>query len=176
MDNEKIILSNSPDAATYKENLSGWVSRTGRFWGKDGHMAKWDGATHTKCRCGIIFPKNSYCKTCAEKRRLEKFKAKPVMVWNGKDALYSDSEDRYYGEWEGVNNEDRKVSFESMNFIICERTEWRELSDDFFEDSLCEDVGNDELIDLIHDFNENLKEIQTNCWEPGLYRAVLEEE
>jgi len=53
--------------------------------------------------------------------------------------------------------------------------EWRELEEDFFEDSLPEDVENEELLELIKDFNLQLMEIPTNCWAPGMYRAILKE-
>jgi len=62
-----------------------------------------------------------------------------------------------------------------MDFIICDQMEWRELEEDFFEDSLPEDVENEELLELIKDFNLQLMEIPTNCWAPGMYRAILKE-
>src|ERR1035441_3784975 len=91
----KIVLYDSPEAATFQTGLSGWVSRTGRWWGNDEHMARWEGCTHKKCACGEITEKG-YCKACRDKKDDEKFWARPRVEWDGKAMLYSEWNDKYY--------------------------------------------------------------------------------
>ena len=44
-DIKQIILPESPEAASV-QTVTGWVSRTGRYWGNDERMARYDGSTH----------------------------------------------------------------------------------------------------------------------------------
>ena len=39
---EKIVTYDSAEAASI-QTVTGWVSRSGRFWGNDEHMARYDG-------------------------------------------------------------------------------------------------------------------------------------
>ena len=41
-----IIMEESPEAAEYRTDISGWVSCNGNYYGKDERMARYDGATH----------------------------------------------------------------------------------------------------------------------------------
>jgi len=43
---KEIIKYDSPDSAKYVKNIEGWVSKNGKFFGKDEHIARWDGCTH----------------------------------------------------------------------------------------------------------------------------------
>ena len=76
---EKIILQDSPEAATFKTGLSGWVSREGRFWGDNEDSARWEGSTHRKCEtCETIVPRNRICcNECTEKRAQSAYENAP---------------------------------------------------------------------------------------------------
>ena len=67
------IFPESTEAATFMK-VEGWVSRDGRFYGKDERTARWGGATHIYCReCGEPCPKNwLVCEACREKKDKEK--------------------------------------------------------------------------------------------------------
>ena len=47
MAEKQIIMEDSPEAASI-QTVTGWVSRTGRFWGNDERMARFDGSTHNR--------------------------------------------------------------------------------------------------------------------------------
>ena len=70
-ENKKVIMFDSDEAAQYKTNLSGWVSRDNHFFGEDEHMARYVGCTHRKCEdCGEPTEKGwLVCDNCREKRR-----------------------------------------------------------------------------------------------------------
>ena len=60
---EKIVMYDSPEAATYRTDIKGWVSRDGHFYGDNGpsaeHGARWSGCTHMNCKCGTSMRKES---------------------------------------------------------------------------------------------------------------------
>ncbi|WP_206601766.1 hypothetical protein [Herbaspirillum aquaticum] len=92
------IPYSSPEAASL-QTVTGWVSRDGRFWGDDEHMARFCGATHRQCKqCEAVEIKidRLYCDSCLELRRIEKYKAMPREQWDGAALLYLDGTDRYF--------------------------------------------------------------------------------
>jgi hypothetical protein len=94
---QPIILRDSTEAAQYKTNLSGWVSRNGHYWGEDEHMARYDGSTHTKCeKCGTVHSNHSYCSPCYKAAKEAKFDALPVEKWDGFTPLCLFDSDRYF--------------------------------------------------------------------------------
>lgn len=77
-----VVRYDSPEAATYKTGIEGWVSRDGHFYGKDEHMARWAGCTHLICKdCGQEHPRNSWCQPCHNRKRQEKFLAFPEIPY-----------------------------------------------------------------------------------------------
>jgi hypothetical protein len=97
MSNQPMVLYDSPEAATYQTGLTGWVSRDGRFWDTDEHMARWSGCTHKKCpNCGTINEVSSFCKPCRDKEMNEKFAAFPVEKWDGDTPLCIFDTDKYF--------------------------------------------------------------------------------
>lgn len=96
MENKNILID-SDEAATYM-TVEGWVSRHGRFYGKNEEFAKYDGCTHRYCKqCGTIIEKSHViCKTCIEKGEDEKYFGLKEVDWDGILPLYSDSLDKYY--------------------------------------------------------------------------------
>ena len=86
MSEQKVILSTSDEAARHVENISGWVSRHGRFYGRDERAARWDGCTHVRCAdCETIIPKSGLivCGTCAEKRDVGRYEAQRASMTCG---------------------------------------------------------------------------------------------
>lgn len=93
---EQIIAYDSPEAASI-QTVTGWVSRAGRFFGNDEHMARYDGCTHRPCgKCGELIPTHSYCRDCHAKAKQEKYEAMPRADWNGADMLYSEAHDEWF--------------------------------------------------------------------------------
>ncbi|HBN27231.1 MAG TPA: hypothetical protein DD405_07165 [Desulfobacteraceae bacterium] len=175
MKDDKVILEDSLEAATYRTDICGWVSKKGEYWGEKENLARMDGATHIKCDCGNIIEKRTYCERCDQKQRDEQFYLMPEKAWNGEDLLFSRAEERYYHEWEGINSDGEDVPFESMKFVFCGEVEWPQIHEDYFWDDMPDDNKNDELSRLVDDFNYDLRKIRTNCFLPVGIRAVLVE-
>jgi|GEM_PF-1643130 len=174
MKNDKVIFANGSESATYKENVSGWISRDGTFWGEDEEGARAHGSTHRRCgHCGNIVEKYSYCKICDEKEKEELFKKMPEKIWNGKGVLYSRAEEWFYREWDGTNKDGERVSFRSMKFVFCEEAEWPEICEDSFYGAMSDGTKSTGLSRLVSNFNNDLKHIRTNSFLTVDIRAVL---
>lgn len=118
---EKIILDTSNEAAS-NQKITGWVCRTGHFWGCDERMARYSGATHLTCNCGQVYPKSSYCEPCHEQKRHERYLALPKATWDGVAMLYSDKYDAYFNDTEEVEQfcRTRKIKLTDLDLIICQ--------------------------------------------------------
>lgn len=68
---EKVVMSDSTEAAQLV-TITGWVSRTGIFYGNDERIARYAGCTHRPCEtedCGKPTEKTYiYCDDCRHKR------------------------------------------------------------------------------------------------------------
>jgi len=94
---EKIVMYDSPEAASYQTGLCGWVSRDGFLWKEDEHMARYSGCTHRICeKCGAVYPRNGWCHPCWEQRMAEKFAAYPVEKWDGETPCCVFNSDIYF--------------------------------------------------------------------------------
>lgn len=66
----RVVLPDSPEAATFMTNIEGWVSRTGHYFGNQEDMARYDGSTHKRCAtegCKELLEKTwaySVCYSC----------------------------------------------------------------------------------------------------------------
>lgn len=83
VDKQKLVMYDAPEAASI-QTVTGWVDRTGRFWGADEHMARYCGSTHRICEgCKEVLEHRTYCRTCAARKEAEKFAAMPRVPWDG---------------------------------------------------------------------------------------------
>ncbi len=179
--NEKMVLDTSDEAASIK-TVTGWVSRTGRFWGDDERMARYDGSTHKQCECGRIAEKSYIrCEACRSKADIEKFKARPVKVWDSEAFLYSDAHDKYFQDLESLidylsdYDEDDKYTLEDLRLIICEPNMAREVESDFWCDDLPEDGDlPSEMAEALRVFNEVVRRAPPLSWSPGKYAADVD--
>lgn len=85
----KMVMFDSNEAATFKTGLEGWVSGDGIYFGKDERTARYSGCTHRICAtCANVIDKHrTYCRSCEESRRAEKWAKLPVEKWDGPDPL-----------------------------------------------------------------------------------------
>jgi len=174
-DDEKVIMYDSDEAATHEtRTITKWWSRHGGGWAdsKEGeHFARYDGCTHRKCeKCGEVYEKNSYCKSCVAANRRDRFNELPVIDWNGKCMVYSEALDEYFQEpilaVEAGDEHGLKPS--ELMLTECKRLALNELSSDRWYDELHEDDSAiKEIEGLIEKFNEELAKIETNTWYPG---------
>ena len=178
MKDKEQILYSSDEAATFMTGLSGWVSRAGRFWGDNEHMARWDGSTHIECSsCGIVRLRNGYCSPCHEKKQNEKFDAMELKVWDHNTPLNLHNSDEYFFDIESIYDyaEEHGVSSDSLKLVICNPVKLSQLDEDYFCDELCEDGELPaEVVEGIEALNEVIRNADPVGWEPGKYAAIVE--
>ena len=178
---KKLIMFDSDTAAQYRTNLSGWVSSNGRFWGEDERAARYDGCTHTVCKnCGKPTEKSwLICPDCRVTKDIAKYDAMPKEEWDGNGMLYSDLVDRYFQDWDQVEEfcEDEGVEIGKLRLIICE-PHYLPLLDasDYGCDDLAEDGElPDTVLEAIDEFNKVIKAEPPISWFPGNKAAIIEE-
>lgn len=174
--NEKIIMSDSPEAAQFRIDIKGWVSRDGRFFG-DGPSAEADAryhsCTHRPCReCGAPTIKRYIkCDACRELADLARYQAMPRTEWDGKVMLYSETTDRFYsdlGEAEDHLDEmEERCTLADLRLVICEPNYVRKLDPSDYADDLPEEGDlPDEVHNAIEQFNTAVDGIVLS-WSPG---------
>ena len=176
---EAKIVHYSSDKSAHRATVTGWVSRSGRFWGEDEHMARWDGCTHVACsKCGDTVEKGwTACKKCRNAADDAKFNAKEKRQWDGETPLCLHMSDTYF--WDGDDIEmycdehDCKPS--DLQLMICEPVYAKEIDPNEYYD-LPEDViiGGDIQV-AFKELNERIREAKENndplCWQEGKYRV-----
>ena len=186
MTQEKIVMYDSPEAATYKTGIEGWVSRDGFFWGKDEHMARYSGSTHKKCKeCGTVYSKQSYCDFCQAKKETEKYYAMPMIEWDETSPVCEWHNDKYFWDKEEVLEymyemmEDAKsLGCEAeVQLVLCEPHYLHLLSGEEWSDDIAEDNEGelpDEVEAAIDVLNAVIKSQGPTCWYPGKQRINME--
>lgn len=175
---DEIIKYHSDESAKFVEGISGWVDRRGRFWGEDEHMARYSGSTHRKCKtCEKLIAKNSYCRPCANKSRIEKYNKREKLEWDGETPIYSEFADRYFfneDELMEYVNDDRDAGIESLRLIICKPYYLRPIDENYFYDELSEDAElPEDVLEAIETLNHVILKQKSVSWEPGKYAAIL---
>lgn len=176
--NTEIVMEDSGEAASYK-TVTGWVSRTGQFWGTDERMARYCGSTHKTCKCGVVVEQRSYCRACHDKVQVAKFEAKEKTPWDGVSMIYSDAHDRYFSDTGEVSDYayDNELSLASLRLIICEPTMAREID---YDDHYCDDLPEDgeipaDIADAFEELNAVIRACTTPLsWSPGEFALCLE--
>jgi len=173
----KIILNTSDEAAKHVENISGWVTRDGQFFGDNESLARYAGSTHTECtECGTVRAKQSWCVPCANKKSIEKFAALERKEWDGESPLCMNDGDEYFFNMDAVNDyvEENECSIESLNLVICKPVAFPFLEEEYFLESLHEGAElPKEIDDLVNKINKAILELPPQCWEPGKYAAIV---
>ena len=185
---EKIVMFDSPDAATYRTDIKGWVSRTGQFYG-DGpgaeRGARWAGCTHEVCPCGNTHDKSRIiCDSCYAKKQTEKYYSLPVVDWDETTPVCEFQNDKFFFDVESLLDEmywqleeaKKRQEEPEMQIVLCEPhylhlLDGDEWSDDIPDegDGLSEEVG--AAIDAL---NAVLKTQGPSCWYPGKVRINME--
>lgn len=183
MKEEIVVMSDSPHAAELK-TVTGWVSRTGHFFG-DGpeaeRLARYDGCTHTKCsECGAIVRKYmGVCDACATKRRFETFKKMEKKVWDDETPVTIFDTDRYFWDTESLveycldNDED----ISNLPLVICEPNFATRIDSSIWE-HIMPDEGDipAQLEEALAAFNKAVESCKTPLsWTAGKFAAILPE-
>jgi hypothetical protein len=178
MNAKKIILYDSPEAAEIK-TITGWVSANGHYWGKDEHMARYDGSTHKKCECGEVIEKNSYCRKCFDKKKIEKFHKMERIPWDGETPLYSNALQSFIWSVDDLDylKEENDMTDADLKLVICEPHYAKPVNAiDHFESDLPEDADDipAELQEAFDELNQRIKDYTTPlAWVPGKYAVAI---
>lgn len=169
------------DKAASIQTITGWVSSTGVYWGKDEHMARWSGCTHMTCQCGNVHEKGrTVCDECFHKRSVERFLAMPEKADTG-DFLYSDAADRYFSEVSEAEDYayDEGLTLHDLRLIICEPNIMKTVDDEHWdgdlpEDQYLEDCAPKAVMEKLRELNELIASMKpVLSWSPGKYRLSL---
>ena len=130
---DKIILPDSPEAATYRTDVRGWVSRDGLFFG-DGNLgeqaARYRGATHTACsQCGAAAPKGYMrCDACRNLAKIARYEAMPRADWDGEAMIFSDANNQFYADLEEAENAlGDGETLADLRLVLCDAVHVRRL-------------------------------------------------
>ena len=179
MTEKLVIMEDSPEAASIK-TVTGWVSRTGHFWGNDERMARYDGSTHKRCECGEIIEQRSYCRKCSDRKEVERWQAMPEVEWDGAAYLYSQTADQYFRDEQEIADycadADEPCTPDDLHLVICTPNYLREVD-------LCEDNSEEmpedgdesyftaEVQEALEALNKAIRESRTPAqaisWSPG---------
>ena len=158
---EKQVLYTSDEAATYRTNISGWVSRKGQFCGEGKHgedAARYIGCTHVKCeKCGTVHTKTSACEICRDHRMTEIYEAAPRKKWDGSTPIVIQDSDFFFFDVESLKDWcfEHQCQPDDLRLMHCIGSSPRLLSSEHFCDDLSEDQELPiELQDAIDVFNE----------------------
>ena len=180
MSNTPKILYSAPEAAK-EVTVTGFADITGRFWGKDEHMARWCSCTHIICACGKEVEKNwTICNDCRYTKARAKYQEMEFEEWDGKSYLYCNLHDHYFSDLQEVADfcEDKEIEASALELIICEPQYARQIDDDFFCDELPEDMSfadcaTDAAVLALDAFNEAVKGMILS-WRPGDTRTTID--
>jgi len=177
---DKIILPTDTEAATFVENISGWVSRDGFFYGKDERTARYIGSTHTACKtCGVPYSKNSGgCNPCRDTREKQRYDAMEKVEWDDVGMLYSMTSDKYFDTWEEIedycDDEDNHADIKELRLVICEPVYLDPVNEDRWADDLQDGQDlPDEVYTALEEFNKVLREVGPVSWTPGNKAAIV---
>jgi hypothetical protein len=180
-DNTKVIMFNSQEAAQYRTDISGWVSKGGRYFGNDERTARYDGCTHRPCEdCGKpVIKDHLICPGCTSARDKKRYDALLKQVWDGTGMVYSETVDRYFSSMDEVDEyiNDEGGDMEGLRLVICVPCYLPPIDEgDYGRDSLVEDGElPDEIIGAIEAFNKVVKGMKPVSWYPGNIAVLLAE-
>ncbi|NQD37444.1 hypothetical protein HPT27_10425 [Permianibacter sp. IMCC34836] len=172
---QKVVMIDDPESATYRTDIKGWVSRDGRFFG-DGPLnertARWSGCTHTPCsQCGNPTEKHyTKCEGCRALAEEERYNAMPRAEWDGQAMLYSVARDCYFHDLDQAEDElEEGEKLTDLMLVICIPNHVRELEPDYCCDE-CDEDGDlpDEVITAMEAFNKAVAGIVLS-WSPGKF-------
>lgn len=141
---DRIVMRDSPEAAEYRTDIRGWVSRAGHYYGdspSSEDTARYAGCTHVACKYCAAPTEKPYtaCAQCRDRKALERFEALPRAEWDGVAMLYSDTRSEYYKDIdEAEDGLEKGETLADLRLLICEPIYVRRIDGDLFCDDLPE--------------------------------------
>lgn len=165
-----VVMYDSPEAASVK-TVTGWVSRCGRFFGDNEHLARWVGSTHIKCEKNNNHPAyeiNSYCRDCYDEGRQKKFEQMPSKAWDGDSPIALFDCDNFFFSKTDLFDYlvDNDIHISNAQLVHCRPTYPREINPtEYYEDDLPDGAEVDAELKAAFDaLNEVIKKQGPLCW------------
>jgi len=177
---EGIIMFDSPEAAQYRTNISGWVSRGGVYFGDDEFSecaARQAGCTHMLCRsCGATpTPEHRpVCPACSAAAERTWYDSLPRAEWDGQALLYSEVQGRYYtSPGNATASLCAGETLADLRLTICTPNYASPIDPDYFADEMGEDSELPaDIHDAMEEFNRAVDGIVLS-WSPGQTALAL---
>lgn len=177
MKEEKIIMFDSEEAATYRTDIKGWVSSDGIYFGNDEQNARFSGCTHKICECGKQVRKYyTKCDDCRYKAQREMYLAKQykefnefndavTVLWDNDIYFYSEDDILQYMEDEDLTE---------LDLLFCIPVKYAYIdSYDYWGDVLPEDKEIPKELDkAIEDINKLIDSLGPASYVPGNIRTT----
>ncbi|MBD2811880.1 hypothetical protein ID853_13525 [Xenorhabdus sp. Vera] len=178
-----IIMYDSPEAAQIK-TVTGWISRDGRFWGDDEHMARYAGSTHHTCENNPEHPicyKHGYCELCRAKMRLAEFNAMERKEWDRKTPLVIFDTDQFFMHEDDLDDyldnycDEHEITPSELQLVICEPNYPDEINgEDYFSDDLADGGELPGALQQAFDaLNAEIRNSPPLSWSQGKYAAIV---
>lgn len=136
MSEEKVIMQESDEAATFRTGLSGWVSSTGQYFGNGPdaeRMARYAGSTHSLCECGKAAKKPYIrCEDCRRKQDEDAYLKLPEVIWDGVMPLAIFDDDKYFFDEDDILQycEDNDCISSDIRLVTCTPNKYTEVNCD----------------------------------------------
>lgn len=168
----------SNEAAQIK-TVKGWVSSTGRFWGKDENMARYEGSTHKLCDCGGVMKKGyTKCEACQARAHLGAYFKMPEVPFDKAGfPVYDDVSEEYFFDEDSIEEylEEHDKKPEDLKLYICDANNPSEIDTEFWDDILPEDGDIPSAVQIALDaLNKTLRESKPWSWSPGNKRTTYQ--
>lgn len=185
MAEEKVIMYDSPEAATFKTGIFGWVSSTGQFFGNgDGaeRSARYAGSTHHVCECGQVAERMyTHCADCRSKREGDRYLKLTEVEWDGSTPLCLFEDDKYFYDEDDICQycEDNEIESTQLRLVLCEPNSYTEVDVDAIapEDVSPEDYDGDlpkEIQEALDNLNKVIREYKKPfTWSAGKKRVTV---
>jgi hypothetical protein len=169
---KKIIMYDSPEAAR-EVTLTGWISSTNQFWGKDEHMARWAGCTHLKCECGSTMEKSyTRCPECRHKSAVERYNALPFKEWDYKEPVCTWDGDTYFFNIEDLDEYMEDSELKEIDLLFCDEINYSPIDYDYWGSDAHEDwEPPSALKERLMEFNNFIKTLPAHSYTPGKTRT-----
>lgn len=171
---EKVIMYESDEAANI-QTLTGWVSSKGRYWGKDEHMARFEGSTHQLCKCGEIKQTSRiHCDKCDAEIQHKRFLAYPFKEWDGETPLTLFDDDKFFWSEDDIEEylEENELKPEDLQLLICHPNYLSEIDTEQWAEVLAEDQDPPKLIlEKMKELNELIRKEKPISWSASNIRT-----
>jgi hypothetical protein len=176
MKDEKVIHYDSPEAATYKTDISGWVGADGRFYGKDERAARWGGCTHKKCvECENYTEKTwTHCEDCRNKKAADRYNELPFREWDGKAPLCIWGSEQYFFTEDDLIEYlyDNELNGCDVQLVLARPIGYSEIDYSYWGDDAHEDwEPPKELVEAVEKVNDLIRELKPHSYTIGKIRT-----